>query len=180
MAFDGSYPRLVRETGQVHRIFVRRVRCATCRIGDALQPDFVLRGRRDTTASVGAAVLPRLGIEIPRATTALYAGVPQRTVRSWRQRFAERAEQLGVRLDALCVQWGEALPLRDEVPAPSAARRAVLAMGRCWQAARRRCPGEIPPAWSLANVVVGGQLISTRVDLPWPIVPGLIGRSGGP
>jgi hypothetical protein len=180
MAFDGCYPRLTREAGRVHRIFVRRVRCATCEVGDALLPDFVLRGRRDTTASVGAAILPRLGIEVPEATRTLYAGVPGRTVRSWRQRFAERADQLALRLDALCVQWGETLPLGAEVPAPGPPRRAVLAMGRFWRAARRRCSGEVPAAWSLANVVVGGQLISTRVDLPWPIVPGRIGRSRAP
>lgn len=180
MAFDGCYARLVREAGRVHRVFVRRVRCATCEVGDALLPDFVLRGWRDSTASVGAAILPRLGIEVPEAARTLYAGVPGRTVRSWRQRFAERAVQLTVRLDALCVQWGGTPPFGEEVPAPGPARRAVLAMGRCWKAARRRCPGGVPAAWSLANVVVGGQLISTRVDLPWPIVPGRIGRSRGP
>ncbi|MDA8301122.1 MAG: hypothetical protein M0005_06160 [Actinomycetota bacterium] len=53
-------------------------------------------------------------------------------------------------------------------------------MGRLWQAARRRCPGEVPPAWPLANVVAASQLIGTRVDLLWPVAPHTLGRSRGP
>ena len=180
MGFDGSYPRAAREAGELHRIFVRRARCGSCGTGEALLPDFLLRRRRDTTASVGAAVLPRLGAKVPQGAEGLYAGVPERTVRSFRQRFAERADDLALRFDALSVEWGGSTALGSPEPSAPAPRRAVLAMGRLWQAARRRCPGEVPPAWPLANVVVASQLIGTRVDLPWPVAPHTLGRSRGP
>jgi len=38
-------------------------------------------------------------------------------------------------------------------------------------------PGAIPPAWTMANVILGGQLLATRVDLPGAIPPNLIGHS---
>lgn len=181
MAFDGSYPRRVREAGQLHRIFVRRVHCRRCGVGDALLPEFVLRRRRDTTAAVGAAVLARLGVDVPHGATVLYEGVPERTIRSWRHRFAERADELAQRFEALCVEWGSSLPLplSGRTGALTPPCRAVAAIGGLWRAAYRRC-GQVPPAWWLANIVVGGQLLSVRVDLPWPIAPGGIGRSRGP
>lgn len=180
MGFDGSYPRWVREAGKLYRVFVRRARCGSCGCGEALLPDFLLRRRRDTTASVGAAVLPRLGADVPEGAEGLYAGVPGRTVRSWRRRFAERAGDLALRLDALSVEWGGTIAVCSPEASAPAPRQAVVAMGRLWQAATRRCPGEVPPAWPLANVVVGSQLIGTRVDLPWPIAPHTVGRSRGP
>lgn len=61
MAFDGSYPRQVREHGAVHRIYIRQVRCGRCGTGEALLPDFTQRRRLDSTAAVGAAVLARHG-----------------------------------------------------------------------------------------------------------------------
>ena len=106
--------------------------------------------------------------------------MPGRTVRSFRQRFAGRADNLVLRFDALGVEWGGSTALGSPEPSAPAPRRAVLAMGRLWQAARRRCPGEVPPAWPLANVVVASQLIGTRVDLPWPVAPHTLGRSRGP
>jgi len=53
-------------------------------------------------------------------------------------------------------------------------------MGLAWFAARRGPTSDVPPAWRLANVIVGSQLIATRIDLPWPIVPALIGRARVP
>ena len=91
MAFDGGYPRWVREAGKCYRVFVRRARCRGCGIGEALLPDFVLARRRDSTAAVGAAVLASAGAVLAEGSTSLYQGVPARTVRSWRHRFAERA-----------------------------------------------------------------------------------------
>jgi hypothetical protein len=179
MGFDGSYPREVREAGKLYRVFVQRARCGSCGSGGALLPDFLLRRRRDTTASVGAAVLPRLSAEVPEGAEDLYAGVPGRTVRSWR-RFAERAADLVTRLDALSVEWGGVLAAHSPEASAPAPRQAVLAMRRLWRVARRRRQGEVPPAWPLANVVVVSQLIGTRVDLPWPVAPHAIGRSRRP
>ncbi len=159
----------------VHRIFVRRVRCRRCGSGDALLADCVLRNRLDSTSSVGAAVLAHTGHTVPDTAWVLYQHVPARTVRSWRQRFAEQADELAVRFTALCVEWGGTLPR----PAPTPAGRSITAIGATWQAAARRA-SDIPPPWRLANVIVGSQLLSGRVDLPWPIVPCMIGRSRGP
>lgn len=176
MAFDGSYPRKIRESGVVHRIYVRRARCTKCGIGDALLPEFILGHRLDSATTIGAAVLTWVGHPVPDGASHLYERVPERTVRSWRQRFAERAEDLTARLYALCVEWGGVLP----VFAPTPLRRAVQAIGATWAAARRRRSVNVPPAWPLANVILGSQLLSTRVDLPWPIVPAMIGRSRSP
>jgi hypothetical protein len=48
MTFDGSYRRQVREAGDVFTAVIRRARCGTCQLGDALLPDLVLRRRRDS------------------------------------------------------------------------------------------------------------------------------------
>lgn len=179
MAFDGRYPRWIREAGVTYRIFVRRARCSACGLGDAVVPDFVLRRRLDSASAVGAAVIAHAGVELPVQSEALYAGVPARTVRSWRQRFAERADELWGRLAAVSVGWGGADGLAA-APMPTPAGCALGAIGAAWRAARRRPEADVPPAWHLANVVVGGRLISTRVDLPWPIDPAWIGRARGP
>jgi hypothetical protein len=179
MAFDGSYPRPVREAGIVHRIFVRRARCGDCGIGDALLPDFVLRGRRDSTTAVGAAVLGPTGVVMPPGAEELYVGVLERTVRSWRQRFAERAPELVQRFEALCLEWRGPFPF----PAPRYAtptHHALASIGLVWRAACRRPGSDVPPAWRLANVITANLLLATRVDLPWPIKPSMIGRSPSP
>lgn len=175
MSFDGSYPRDVREAGRVYRVMVRRARCGRCGAGEALLPDFVVRRRRDSTASVGAAVLPAAGVELPELASRLYTGVPERTVRSWRHRFAERAGELWGRLEAITVTWGGQLPVSTPAAA-SPAGGAVTAMGLAWRAARRRPDADVPAAWPLANVIFGNGLLETRVDLPWPITYSMIGR----
>jgi hypothetical protein len=85
MAFDGSYPRLVREAGTVQQIFVRRARCALCGHSEALLAHFVCRRRLDSISSIGAAVCTRHGIELPSGAVELYRAVPSRTLRSWCQ-----------------------------------------------------------------------------------------------
>ena len=176
MAFDGSYPRRVREAGVVYQIFVRRARCSRCATGHALTPDFVLARRRDSTTAVGVAVLAHTGYQVPVGATRFYDGVPERTVRSWRQRFAERADVLARQFAALCAEWGDLPPW--SVGTTVAA--AIDMIGATRRAASRRRPGTVPPAWPMANIVLGGQLLGTRVDLPGPIAPNLIGHSRAP
>ena len=177
MAFDGSYPRQVRERGVVHQIYVRRARCGRCGTGEALLPDFTLRRRLDSAAAVGAAVLARHGRCSGSEVQALYSGVPARTVRSWHQRFFERADDLMIRFEALRAQWGAGgLPHYE----PTRVAVTITSIGSLWQAARRRPNSDVPPPWRLANLVVGGQLLGTRVDLPWPVVSDRIGRAQGP
>jgi hypothetical protein len=125
MAFDGSYPRRVREAGVLHHIFIRRARCSGCGTGHALTHDFVLSRRKDSTTAVGAAVLAHSGHRSP----------------------------------------------------DTAVGAAVQTIGATWRAASRRRPGAMPPAWPLANVIFGGQLLGTRVELSRPISHELIGHS---
>ena len=175
LAFDGSYPRSVREAGVVHRIFVRRARCAGCERSEALIPHFVVRQRRDSVSSVGAALLASYDIELPAGAAELYRGVPERTVRSWRQRFAERAGDLRGLLEALTAEMGGELAFRLS-RGTSASDGALSAMGNLWRAARRRPGADVPGALPLANVVFGGGLLATRVVLPWPIVRSQVGH----
>lgn len=180
LSFDGRYPRRVRERGETHTIFVRRAECRRCGVGDALVPHFVLRRRRDSASAVGAAVLGELGTALPEGAEQLYAGVSERTVGSWRQRFAVRASEFSQRLVALSIHWGGQAPAVRAFATPATAD-AVSAIGEVWRAAtRKRTPANVPAAWPLANLVVGGQLLATRVDLPWPIVTSAIGRSRAP
>jgi Domain of unknown function (DUF6431) len=83
MWFDGCYRRKVRQAGVVHELVVHRVRCPRCRAGHAVLPDFVVARRLDTAEVIGAAVAAAGAA----GGTALLAGVPARTVRSWRARF---------------------------------------------------------------------------------------------
>jgi hypothetical protein len=86
-------------------IFVARAGCGRCGTSEALLPDFVLRRGRGTTASVGAAILPAAGVEPPDSAAEPSRSVPERAVRSGRQRFSERPSELGLRLAGLCAEW---------------------------------------------------------------------------
>jgi hypothetical protein len=126
--------------------------------------------------AIGAA-LARAPTDGHARANGLWHGVPPRTVRSWRQRFHERAELLTSGLLALTVAWDElpALPL-GQGPATT----AVAALGAAWWAASRRWPGRVPGPWRLANVVVGSHLLSTRTDLPWAGLMGVPQPVRGP
>lgn len=173
MSFGGSYPRFVREAGKLYMIFVRRARCGGCGAGEPSLPDFVLARRRDSTAAVGAAVLAPAGVGLPEGSASVYQGVPGRTVRSWRQRFSQLAGELSALFEALAAERSAPAPAHGAGP-PT--HHAVVATRRFWQTARRRV-GDVPPAWPLANVLVGSSLLAARVDLPRPGNPRLTCRS---
>lgn len=177
MAFDGSYPRIVRESGVAHRIFIRRAHCTPCGVGDALLPSFVVRRCRDSASAIGAAVLSHLGVELSPLAARMHAGVPERTVRSWRQRFTDQADDVSKHFSALCVEWGGDLPRGT---GRTAAHHAIAALGAAWRERRRRAGEATPPAWIVANIVLGGRLLSTRVDVPSMNRPTGIARARGP
>jgi len=162
LSFDGSYPRQVREAGVVHAIRVPRAACRGCGTTHALLPDFVAYRRRDSVEAIGAAVAPDAAGGRPGP---LWAGVPARTVRSWRSRFAERAELLTAGLVAVATTHSGVAPI---LPVPALATTlAVAAVGAAWWAASQRWPGRIARPWRFANTITGSGLFSTRVDLPW-------------
>lgn len=172
-----SHSRQVREAGVVHRIFVRRVRCATvgpvrCWCRTSCSADASTRRLRSAQA-----VLTHVRCGGAAELTDLYGGVPARTVRSWRQRFSERANDLTIRFEALRAAWG-AGGIPGYEPTPVAV--AITPIGFAGQATGRRPASDVPPPWRLANIAVGGRLLGTRVDLPWPIVPTRIGRTTAP
>jgi len=178
MTFDGTYPRRVREAGVEFTVFIRRGRCSPCGVDDALLPDFVVRRRRDSASAIGAAVLGARWIypPVPPSCTSL---CPTGPCGSWRRRFADRAAELTARFEALTASWGT-LDWPDRA-SPSSLSMTASAIAQMWVAAGRRYGRDaIPPAWPLANLITGGQLLGTRVDLPWPIQPNTIGRSRGP
>ena len=165
MAFDGACRRQVREAGVVYEVFVRRARCRPCGELETLPPDFVCHGRLDSVSSIGAHLLGHAGVVSDEAAAALLAGVPARTRRSWRQRFADRARLLAGQLSAFCVLFGAAGCL----DAPLAEGRVFQAIEATWRATARRF--SVPPAFVLANLVLGGELLMGRVDLPHPDFP---------
>lgn len=153
MAFDGSYVRRVRQEGVVHRIVVQRARCSPCDAGHALLPDFILHRRRDSADAIGAGLVGHGG------GAHLYAGVPARTVASWRHRFADRAELLVAGLMAVATTWAGEAPRLALPSTPTVL--AAAAVGAAWWAASRRGPQRVPGPWRLASVITGGELLTT-------------------
>ena len=128
-------------------------------------PEFVLAGRLDSADTVGAVLAVAAGAPGAKSLAHLFDTVPERTVRSWNARFVERAPLLAVGLASLAVHWGgpALLPNRDPVV------WAVTAVGATWwTSVNRHLRRPVLPPWRLASWITGGELMSTRVDLPWP------------
>lgn len=68
-------------------------------------------------------------------------------------------------LMAVATTWAGEEP-RLALPA-TPAMLATAAVGAAWWAASRRWPKQVPEPWRLASVLTGGELLTTRVDLPW-------------
>jgi hypothetical protein len=160
MGFWGFYTRPLR-IGEEIRLLMRRARCRYCRASHALLPDFVVLGRLDGIEVIGAGIAEMAGGATTRAAAAR-ADVPYTTARGWRRRFASRAELLAVGFLAATVALGDPAP-RLRLGAVEGALCAIEAVAR---AARRRF-GAAGDDWRIANLVVGGHLLSTNTDPPW-------------
>lgn len=166
MQLWGWYERDVRVTSEViHRLVVRRARCADCKRSHALLPGFVTWGRLDRVEVIGSAVEAMCGgAGMRRVAESL--DLKHTTVRDWRRRFAQRASLLAVGFCRFCVALGDLAPRlsgRPEAVAVAAAKAA-------WSAARRRFGDGVSTLWRLANAVVGGHLLSPNTDPLWAAV----------
>ncbi len=146
MAFDGGYPRWVREAGKCYSVFVRRARCRGCGIGESLLADFVLARRRDSTAAVGAC---RPGVRWCRAGGGLHLPLPgcpradRQVVAAALRRTCQGAVQVlrGTGGRQGCF-GATGTPGRGARPAGRSCYRAVLAGGT--PPYRRGPPGLVP------------------------------------
>ena len=137
MWFDGCYRRKVRQAGVVHELVVHGVRCPRCRAGHAVLPDFVVARRLDTAEVIGTAVAAAAGAPGAACGTALLAGVPARTIRSWRARFAAISMPLAIGFSALAAGRGWQ-PV--DLPCATPAHTAMAAIGAAWHTTLTPCP----------------------------------------
>jgi hypothetical protein len=165
MQFWGWHERDVRVTAEViHRLAVRRARCADCRRSHVLLPGFVTWGRLDVVEVIGPAVEAMCGgAGMRRVADSL--DLKHTTVRDWRRRFARRAGLLAVGFCRFCVDVGGLAPRLSG----HAEAVAVAAVAAAWWAARRRFGDGVGTVWRLANAVVGGHLLSPNTDPPWAV-----------
>ena len=175
MWFDGCYRRKVRQAGVVHELVVHRVRCPRCRAGYAILPDFVVARRLDTAEVIGAAVTAAAGAPGAARGTALLAGVPARTVRSWRARFTAISMPLAIGFSALAAGRGWQ-PV--DLPRATPAHTAMAAIGAAWHTTLTRYPASpLRGPWRFANAMCGGALMAIRRACRGP---GDLGASADP
>jgi transposase-like protein len=166
MTFWSGYQRYVRAGGRCRKIFVPRLRCASCGVSHALLPAFVLAWRLDVAETVGAVIGQVAAGVCGVRPAAARAGVPHTTARGWVRRFCGRAVELGVGFAALAVELGGE-PL---APAADAGRFALAAIGVAFDAAAG-LPGWLALGrWRFASAVSGGRLIAANKSSPFLIV----------
>lgn len=138
----------------------RRGICPGCGATHVLLPEDTLLRRRDDVGVIGAALTAKAGGRGHRRIAADLDREPSK-VRRWLRRFGLAAEAVRAHF----TRWAHALDpmLGPIVPSGSAFADAVEAIGTAAAAAVRRL-GPRPP-WSLASVLSGGRLLSTRSDL---------------
>lgn len=164
MWFDGCYRRKVRQGGVVHELVVHRVRCPRCRAGHAVLPDFAVARRLDSADAIGAALAACAGAAGAARGAALLAGVPARTVRSWRARFAVTGTRLAIGFCALAAGrgWQPA-----DLPCATPAHTAMAAIGAAWHTTLTRYPASpLRGPWRFANAMCGGALMAIRMNVP--------------
>jgi hypothetical protein len=160
MSFWGFYSRPLR-IGDEIRLLVHRARCSSCRRTHALIPDFVVPGRLDGIEVIGPGI-EQMANEATTLAVAQRAGVPYTTARGWRRRFVSRAELLASGFLAATVALGDLVP---RLPA-GVVEIALCAIKAVGSASRRRL-GAVGDNERIANLVVGGHLLSTNTNPPW-------------
>lgn len=161
MIFWGSYVRPVRVADAEFRLRIRRALCKKCRSSHALIPDLLAPGRLDIIEVIGHSI-GQMADGATAAASARSTGLPYTTVRDWRRRFVSRAQLLAAGFFAATVALGDLVP---RMPADTVSA-AVCAIGAAARAFRRRF-GVAGGDWRLANLIVGGHLISANSEPPW-------------
>jgi hypothetical protein len=163
--------RPLRDHGQPLPVRPRRTFCRECarvpgqQKTHVLLPKVALLRRADTAEVIGEALTATHVERRTRREVALQAGAPLETVRGWRRRFHERAEEIRVQFTELAHEW-------DPEQGPIEARGspeldALEAMGMAARAAVRRFGPE--PLWQLVAGASAGRLLSnTSSPLPLP------------
>lgn len=166
MIFWSGYPRDVR-AGVVRRIWIRRLKCTSCRITHAVVPVFCLLRRLDAVEVIGAG-LEEGGAGRGKRAVAEILDVPHTTVRDWWRRFAERAAVVAAAAGAIAVSLGDPAPALSGDPP----RAALDALTAAHDAARRRLGPAVGPRWRYAALISGGELLATTTHPPWSAAGG--------
>jgi len=163
MVFWSGYERSVRVDGRCWRLWVRRARCAACRVSHALVPAFCLVGRLDVVDSVGVAVTAVVAGQVGVRPVAQRLDVPHTTARGWLRRFRERAAMLAAGFSAVAVELSGGAP---DLPT-GADGAALAAMSWAWAAAVSRAGSGVGDLWVFVSLVTGGALLAANTDPPW-------------
>ena len=166
LVFWSGYWRHVRAAGRCRKMFVPRLRCASCRVSHALLPAFVLAWRLDVAETVGAVIGGVAGGGCGVRPAAARAGVPYTTARGWVRRFRARSLELGTGFAALAVELGgEAIR-----PAAEPGRFALAAVGAAFATAAGLPGWGQLGVWRFASSVSGGRLIAASTGSPFLMV----------
>jgi hypothetical protein len=161
-----GYWRSVRASGLCRKIFVRRARCSQCRETHALLPSFLLTGRLDVAATVGAVLAEVAGGAGGVRPAAERFDVPHTTARGWLRRFSARARRIAVSFAALSIELGGAVvtPLEDT------SRFALAAIRAAFRAALALPGWLVVGLFGFVSAVSGGRLIAANTDSPYLMI----------
>ena len=116
LVFWSGYWRHVRAAGRCRKVFVPRLRCASCQVSHVLLPAFVLAWRLDVAETVGAVIAEVAGGVCGVRPAAARRAIPYTTARGWVRRFRRRAVELGAGFAALAVELGGPAVIPPAVP----------------------------------------------------------------
>jgi hypothetical protein len=163
--------RSLRDHGQMVQLRPRRSLCRGCSEArgklttHVLLPTQVLLRRMDVVSVIMEALIAIHLEDCPRRQVATQAGVSLDTLRGWRRRFEQRAEEIRKHFTTLAHRWD---PEQGGIePQGSATLDALEAIGAAMAAGVRRF-GPQPP-WSLVAVGSAGRLLS-NTGCPLPIL----------
>lgn len=167
LSFRSGCDRHVRQAGLCQKIWLRRGQCRACGHSHVLLPSFLVSGRLDVVADIGAVTAGIVEGEAGVRPVAERAGVPHTTARDWVRRFGLRAGVLSAGFGALAVALGDVVPLRLSA---DPTRAALDALRAAWTASLARVGLASVGLWAFASLVTGGGMISTATNPLWFVI----------